>query len=180
MIFRIILVALRNLLRQPFRTFLILQGVIWGTALGVFPPAVINGSMHLAETQASRLGTDRVLVTQDTEAARHFEWSLVDQLRRDPAVRHVTGLRVTVTEDDSLTFLTTDAGVLDARAMRLASGRCFTADEVRDARPVCVLEHEAVKSDRAFDFRRGLVGGEAPIDVVDDGADLDHGGPPPV
>jgi len=57
MILRIILVALRNLLRQPFRTFLILQGVIWGTALGVFPPAVINGSMKLAETQAGRLGT---------------------------------------------------------------------------------------------------------------------------
>jgi hypothetical protein len=40
-----------------------------------------------------------------------------------------------------------------------------------------VLEHEAIKAERAFDFRRGLVGGEAPADI-DDATDLDHGVPP--
>jgi putative ABC transport system permease protein len=166
MILRIILVALRNLLRQPFRTFLILQGVIWGTALGVFPPAVINGSMHLAETQASRLGTDRVLITQDTEAATRFDWSLLDKLRADPTVRHATGLFVTGTDAESLTFLTTDSDALAARAMRLAAGRFFTADEVKHAAPVCVVEHEAA---------RRLFGTSDPIGqkISDDSSELE-------
>jgi hypothetical protein len=42
-----------------------------------------------------------------------------------------------------------------------------------------VLEHETVKAEREYDFRRGLVGGEPPHDdLEDDGGDLDHGAPP--
>lgn len=42
-----------------------------------------------------------------------------------------------------------------------------------------VLEHEAVKDERAYDFRRGLVGGEPPDDLEsEDPTDLDHGPPP--
>jgi hypothetical protein len=41
-----------------------------------------------------------------------------------------------------------------------------------------VLEHETIKEERAYDFRRGLVGGEAPSDLDDEATDLDHGDPP--
>jgi hypothetical protein len=41
-----------------------------------------------------------------------------------------------------------------------------------------VLEHATVKEERAYDFRRGLVGGEAPNDLDDEATDLDHGAPP--
>ena len=41
-----------------------------------------------------------------------------------------------------------------------------------------VLEHAVVKEDRAYDFRRGLVGGEPPRDLEEDAIDLDHGAPP--
>jgi uncharacterized protein YkuJ len=41
-----------------------------------------------------------------------------------------------------------------------------------------VLEHDALKAERAFDFRRGLVGGEPPKDLDEDQSDLDHGAPP--
>jgi hypothetical protein len=41
-----------------------------------------------------------------------------------------------------------------------------------------VLEHEDIKAERAFDFRRGLVGGEPPHDLDDEATDLDHGAPP--
>lgn len=41
-----------------------------------------------------------------------------------------------------------------------------------------VLEHETIKAERAFDFRRGLVGGEPPDDLNDEATDLDHGAPP--
>ncbi len=42
-----------------------------------------------------------------------------------------------------------------------------------------ILEHELIKAERAYDFRRGLVGGEAPHDLEDESTDLDHGAPPP-
>lgn len=44
-----------------------------------------------------------------------------------------------------------------------------------------VLEHEVIKAERAYDFRRGLIGGEAPPLPSDDdegSTDLDHGAPP--
>jgi hypothetical protein len=42
-----------------------------------------------------------------------------------------------------------------------------------------ILEHETVKAERAYDFRRGLVGGEAPAEIdEDESTDLDHGAPP--
>jgi hypothetical protein len=41
-----------------------------------------------------------------------------------------------------------------------------------------ILEHTAIKAERAFDFRRGLVGGESPADLGDEATDLDHGAPP--
>src|SRR5437867_2403530 len=146
MILRIILVALRNLLRQPFRTFLILQGVIWGTALGVFPPAVINGSMKLAETQASRLGTDRLLITQDAEVDRRFDWELIEQVRLkwSPLVRHCTGLCVAREKD--ITLIGTEPNALAARGLKLARGRFFSNADLRDEQSVCVLEAKAARS----------------------------------
>ena len=145
MVRRIILVALRNLLRQPFRTFLILQGVIWGTALGVFPPAVINGSMKLAETQASRLGTDRLLITQDAEVERSFDWELIDRLRTtwSPVVRHCTALHVE--RQENVTFLGTDSSALAARGLTLARGRFLTEADLREQQSVAVLEAKAAR-----------------------------------
>jgi putative ABC transport system permease protein len=145
MIRRIVLVALRNLFRQPFRTFLILQGVIWGTALGVFPPAVINGSMKLAETQASRLGTDRIVITQDAEVDRRFDWDFVERLRSDlPAVvRHCTAMSLVRHQDNM--FIGTEPAALAARGLKLATGRFFSETELREARSVCVLEAHAAQ-----------------------------------
>jgi hypothetical protein len=41
-----------------------------------------------------------------------------------------------------------------------------------------ILDNEVVKAERAYDFRRGLVGGPAPADLDDESTDLDHGSPP--
>jgi putative ABC transport system permease protein len=145
MVLRIVIVALRNLLRQPFRTFLILQGVIWGTALGVFPPAVINGSMKLAETQASRLGTDRLLIRQDAEFDRPFDWDLIERIRTawSPVVRHCAGL--CVVRGDNVTLIGTDANGLAARGLTLARGRFFSDAQLQEKRSVCVLEAGAAR-----------------------------------
>ncbi|MEM7232030.1 MAG: hypothetical protein AAF517_07650 [Planctomycetota bacterium] len=54
--------AIRGLVRSPLRSFILLQGVMWATTLGVLPPAVIDGSQEAAIEQAKSLGSDRVVV----------------------------------------------------------------------------------------------------------------------
>ncbi|MCU0723308.1 MAG: ABC transporter permease [Planctomycetes bacterium] len=57
--------ALRSMAKKPFRTFLVLQGMIWGTAVAVMPPAIIDGSRKAMLREAERVGTDRVVITSD-------------------------------------------------------------------------------------------------------------------
>ncbi|MHC5040055.1 MAG: ABC transporter permease, partial [Planctomycetota bacterium] len=59
-------IALRTMLRNPFRTFLVLQGMIWGAAVAIMPPALIEGSRRTMLERASQVGTDRVVLTADT------------------------------------------------------------------------------------------------------------------
>ncbi len=145
MILRIVLVALRNLLRQPLRTLLILQGVVWGTALGVFPPAVIHGTQGLVETQAGRLGTDRLMLTQDAGAATVFDWEIATRVRAlaGRQVRHAAAQAVAPGELRQCVLIAADSDAFAARGMELAAGRFFTADESSRAAPACVLEHQA-------------------------------------
>jgi putative ABC transport system permease protein len=145
MFVRIIVVALRNLLRQPLRTLLILQGVIWGTALGVFPPAVIHGTEGFVESQAGRLGTDRLMLTQDAGAATAFDWQIAARIRAlaNRQVRHAAAQAVLPEEFQKCTLIAADSDAFVARGMELAAGRFFTADESSRAAAVCVLEHHA-------------------------------------
>ena len=147
MLYRVILVSLRNLWRHPVRTVLILQGVIWGTALGVFPPAVINGSMRRVEEQAAELGTDRILLTQENvDGEKSFDWDLVARLRNEYAdrVRHVTGMAVLESDRYGIPLIATDSYALDGRRLQLATGRFFTSNELAAGERVCVMEHGAV------------------------------------
>ncbi len=148
MIRRVVFVSLRNLLRSPMRTLLILQGVIWGTALGVFPPAIINGSMRYVQEQAEELGTDRLLLTQErNDVARPFDWEFVERLRAELGKRvgHLTGMAVRESTHPAVPLIATDAESLEARGLSLQSGRFFRQDEVQAAVPVCVLEYHAAR-----------------------------------
>ncbi len=144
---RLILNALRHLALHPVRTLLVLQGVIWGTALGVFPAAVIHGSLKKAEEDAAAQGTDRILIALEKfEDDRAFEWKDADWLRDRYAaeMRHLSGMGVYGYADTDLPpILVTGHDALDSRAMKLREGRFFTAEEVRAAARVCVLEHAA-------------------------------------
>jgi putative ABC transport system permease protein len=149
MVVRMITVALRELLRQPVRTLLVLQGVIWGTALGVFPSALINGSMRQAEREAEQFGTDRLLLTQEqVEVSRPFDWTLVSRLRDELAgdVRALSGVAVVPGESLPLPLLLTDASVFAAQHLSMAAGRAYTADDVRAARAICVLQPGVVSA----------------------------------
>ncbi|HIL68423.1 MAG TPA: hypothetical protein EYG38_01040, partial [Verrucomicrobia bacterium] len=94
MVARLIHNALRQMMRQPFRTLLILQGVIWGTALGVFPPAILKGTFRKAEWDASAQGTNRiVLALEHLEVAESFSWKDVSWIRENyqAEIDHISG-----------------------------------------------------------------------------------------
>ncbi|MBI4569587.1 MAG: ABC transporter permease [Planctomycetes bacterium] len=58
-------VAVAQLIRKPLKNFLILQGVIWGTALAVFAPAAISGSRDEAFQEYAKYHIDRVVITPE-------------------------------------------------------------------------------------------------------------------
>jgi hypothetical protein len=152
MIPRLILNALRYLRQQPVRTVLILQGVIWGTALGVFPAAIIHGSMRKIEREATALGADRIFLTFDQlDGAKALDWSDLASMRREYAaeVRSLSGMTVVGEETGPgaggappFPVLAADAEALSSRGMEVRQGRFFTAEEVRSVSMVCVLESE--------------------------------------
>ncbi len=65
MILESLRIALRQFLRRPVRSLLVLQGTTWGVALAVFFPALIEGSRENALERASELGLDRLVLEAD-------------------------------------------------------------------------------------------------------------------
>ncbi|MFT4586279.1 MAG: putative ABC transport system permease protein [Candidatus Binatia bacterium] len=164
MIGRLVLNALRHLALHPIRTLLVLQGVIWGTALGVFPAAVIHGSLQKAEEEASIQGTDRILIALERiEDERTFEWKDVEWLRKQYAedARTVSGMGVYHLGNSNLPpILVTDSDALESRGMALNEGRFFTKEELRSGARVCVLEHSV---DREYLPTGNPVGQRLPV-----------------
>jgi putative ABC transport system permease protein len=102
--------------------------------------------MKLAESQASRLGTDRLVIAQDAEVTRRFDWEQVNEIRRawSSAVQHCTGLYLIRGTDANPTLIATDADALGARGMKMERGRFISAEDVQDNRAVCVLQAGSV------------------------------------
>ncbi|MBL9085612.1 MAG: hypothetical protein JNM10_00585, partial [Planctomycetia bacterium] len=60
-----VVLALGRLRKRPVRSFLLLQGTIWGVAVSLFPTAVIDGTRASVAARATDVGADRVAVTLD-------------------------------------------------------------------------------------------------------------------
>ncbi len=73
---RTIYVSVRSVLSRPIHTLLVVQGIAWGAAIGVFPAAVVRGSLERVERRGEQYGADRVIVVQDATAKRRFDWSV--------------------------------------------------------------------------------------------------------
>jgi len=145
-------VALRQLRKRPVRTFLLLQGTVWGVAVAIGPSAVIAGTREAARTQAATLGADRISVAADPTSARPTSLRVEDlgvvraALREGgtPA-RALGGVRLLRTlnanasgeTDRVATLLEATPGVEPARGLRLAKGRWLRAD---DGPGRCVVE----------------------------------------
>jgi hypothetical protein len=65
--------ALRRLALRPVRSFLLLQGTIWGVAVAVFPSAVIAGTTEAARREATTIGADRITIAADPTSAERVE-----------------------------------------------------------------------------------------------------------
>lgn len=187
MVYRIILNALRQIRQQPFRTLLVLQGVIWGTALGVFPPALIHGSFKKAEEDAARSGIDRILITlEKRNQADSYTWENIQWLRTNYAGRFKSlaaygFARKTGTRRASI--LATDTNALAARAMHLHAGRFFTTKEIKRAERVCVVDlnvtHDVLTSGAPIGKTISIAGNEFKIIGITAGgtaSDLDEFG----
>jgi len=57
--------SLRRLRHRPVRSFLLLQGTIWGVAVSLFPTAVMEGTRQAVTTRGSEIGADRITLALD-------------------------------------------------------------------------------------------------------------------
>lgn len=142
--------ALRRLRQRPVRTFLLLQGTIWGVAVAVFPSAVIQGTREAARQEGRVLGADRVSMRADTTSSAAAVL-VRDDLRtvraavreEGTALRGLGGARVARTVPDPeqpaapLTVLECVVGTEVARGHTLAAGRWLAPD---DGPTRCVVE----------------------------------------
>ena len=144
--------ALRRLRQRPVRTFLLLQGTIWGVAVAIFPSAVIQGTREAARTQGSALGADRITMRADTTSDATVTLVRDDlQTVRAAVARDGTelvaigGARVARTIpaqgdgtiSEPLTVLAGVAGTAPARGHTLAAGRWLLPE---DGPGKCVVE----------------------------------------
>ncbi len=158
MIRTLILTALRQIFRQPFRTLLVLQGVIWGTALGIFPPALIQGSFKKAERDATTTGIDRILVTLERRNSNEsYTWKDIEWLRNTYGkdIRHIAGYGVgTIADQSGYSLITTDTNAISSRALQMIRGRFFSNAELVAGASVCVLDQKL--ADRLFEGRNPI------------------------
>lgn len=141
-------VALGQVLRRPLRSFLVLQGVIWGTALAVFAPASIQGSHDNAFENYRDYHLDRIVVTPESGGAEIVVFGAAD-LRAiadglgPERLLAMAPLRVepaTLKGGAEVEVLGTRPELESARDFHVQVGRYLTDADVSHKKPVCVLE----------------------------------------
>ncbi|MHC4598652.1 MAG: ABC transporter permease [Planctomycetota bacterium] len=163
-------VALGDMFRKRFRTFLVLQGMIWGAAAAIMPPAIIDGSRKAMLDRAERVGTDRVVMTADRigdsgalilDDVSFLEKRFGDRLTAVAPFRTREALIRCGEEIVPGWVVGTTAASVKARGLELRTGAFFTAD-----RPGAVLEPgiaEALTGDPG-----GLPSGALEVFVIPD------------
>ena len=123
-----------ELVRHPWRTVLICQGILWAVALMVAPASILQGSRQAALERAHQLGTDRIQVEVEPGATSVLEVEdlsrLRDALASDYSATIVSGqgIRRTIIEGDERIrgwIVATDQEEFSARSLELIDGRWF-------------------------------------------------------
>ena len=170
----------REILRNPFRSLLVLQGMVWGTVLAILPPALLQGSRSAALERAADLGTDRIVILETSSGGRPLDWDVPGVLARalgDDLRAATAYAQLPVTKDAGMPpVILIDAGARDAGRRELSDGRWPTDEEFAAGPAVAVLEPGAAETLRrslGLESAAALVGRElslgedpAPVRVV--------------
>jgi putative ABC transport system permease protein len=143
--------AIRRILKRPVRSFLLLQGTVWGVAVAVFPSAIVAGTREAAVTRGAEFGADRVTVAADPTSAVTVTLDAGDVAvaRRaveaeEIEVKAIGGLRVVRVFGNEekeapprAALLAADVGLAEARGLEVAAGRWLRAADGEEA---CFVE----------------------------------------
>ncbi len=153
---RNILIGLRAVVKRPWRNILVLQGIIWGVALIVFPASLRTGSRALARQKARELHLDHISIESQVREigdCLNLEDFVAMEKEFVPG-RVIAAAPVQVREGYRLmaqsrtvetSLVITRPSVQQARDFRVGRGRYFTAEDIKKREEVCVLEPGLVK-----------------------------------
>ena len=88
-----IALAVRRLRHRPWRSFLLLQGTIWGVAVALLQPAVFEGTQRAVIDHPSVIGADRLTIASDPTAVENRPLVAADADRVRDAIT-AAGVRV--------------------------------------------------------------------------------------
>ncbi len=138
--------AVLSAIRRPVRSLLVLQAIVWGSAAAVFPQALLRGTREASFAHAGELAGDRIVVAAP-EGPVLPSWDEIDAVPAAiPQIVSITGLAVL--RCDRVLLVAADARNLEARRRTLAAGRNFTAAELEENAPVCIVEPNAPRQTR--------------------------------
>jgi putative ABC transport system permease protein len=149
-------VSLNALMRNKFRSFLTMLGIIIGVASVIAMLAIGEGSKKSIQDQISSMGSNLVMVMPGTQmmggvqqgnsSSKALEIKDVETIKRDcPSIQNVTpevrggGQVVAGSNNWPTTFYGGDVNYLDIKKVEVKSGRMFTEQEVSSAAKVCLI-----------------------------------------
>jgi putative ABC transport system permease protein len=149
-------VSLNALLRNKFRSFLTMLGIIIGVASVIAMLAIGEGSKKSIQDQISSMGSNLVMVMPGTQmmggvqqgnaSSKALEIKDVEAIKANcPSIQEVTpevrggGQVVSGSNNWPTTFYGGDVNYLDIKKVEIKSGRMFTEQEVSSAAKVCLI-----------------------------------------
>lgn len=149
-------VSLNALMRNKFRSFLTMLGIIIGVASVIAMLAIGEGSKKSIQDQISSMGSNLVMVMPGTQmmggvqqgnsSSKALDIKDVEAIKRDcPSIPEVTpevrggGQVVAGSNNWPTTFYGGDVNYLDIKKVEIKSGRMFTEQEVSSASKVCLI-----------------------------------------
>lgn len=149
-------VSLNALMRNKFRSFLTMLGIIIGVASVIAMLAIGEGSKKSIQDQISSMGSNLIMVMPGTQmmggvqqgnaSSRALDIKDVEAIKKNcPSIYEVTpevrggGQVVSGSNNWPTTFYGGDVNYLDIKKVEIKSGRMFTQQEVTSAAKVCLI-----------------------------------------
>jgi putative ABC transport system permease protein len=154
-------IAVRALVRNKLRAILTMLGIVIGVASVIAMLAIGEGSKQNIRNQMSSMGTNMIMVMPNfqrrggvnlgTSNSMALKYSDVTALRNEsvnlsevsPEVR-ASGQIIYGNQNTQTTIYGVSEEYLSIRKLEIASGRIFTANEVRSMAKVCILGQTVV------------------------------------